>query len=190
MKTLTWLLILAAAPAFAAAQATKEDLKKLAKSGVSEDVILEYLKTNGYAGKPTSDDLVELKEAGLTDRVLTGLFAPPTPKTSPPEVNTEPPVSTYATGSLSVGPSYYAAPYGYVGYRPYYYGYGSYYRYGYWAPYYGCHSYYGYAVPRRPYYYGYTRRPYYSGAYYTGRYYSGSGSTSSGRSYATGTMSR
>lgn len=182
MKTFASLLILAAAPTFATAQATKEDLKKLAKAGVSQDVILEYVKTNGFAGKLSSDDLVELKEAGLTDRVLTGILTPPAPKTAPAEVNTEPPVSTYATGSLSVGAAYYyPAPYGYVGYRPYYYGYGAYY---------SCPPYY-YGYPRRPYYYGYYRRPYYSGSYYTGRYYGGSYYRgSNGRYYATGTMSR
>ena len=184
MRTLASLLFLAAAPAFAAAQATKEDLKKLAKSGVSEEVILTFIKTHGYAGKPSSDDLVELKAAGLSDKVLAGLLtpAPAAPAEEPP--TTSPPTSTYATGSLAVGPVYnYPASYAYVAYPSYYY------RYGYWAPYYArayysCHPYY------RPYY----RAGYYGRPPYHGSYYRGSGSyyrtADGGGRYVTGTMSR
>src|SRR5688572_4373694 len=124
MRTLASLLILAAAPALASAQATKEDLKKLAKAGISEDVILVYIKANGFQGKPTSDDLVELKEAGLSDRILTGLLSPaeaPAPAPAPvaPQVIQPEPapsttvyvqpttVTSYPTGYLSVGSVYY-----------------------------------------------------------------------------------
>ena len=141
MKTLASLLVLAAAPGLAAAQATKDDLIKLAKGGVSEDVILTYVKKNGFEGKPTSDDLVELKAAGIGDKVLAGILAPvQAPATG---------YSGYAAGTLSVNPSY--ATYGsyytptyvryYSGsfYRPYYGSYcrpysGSYYRSSYCAP--------------------------------------------------------
>ena len=147
MKTLLSFLVLAAAPGLVAAQASKDDLKKLAKSGVSEDVILAYIKANGYSGKPTSDDLVELKDAGLSDRLLAGILSPP--ETTPSTVYVERPASGYATGSLSVNPSYsYAGSYytpTYVRYytgsfsRPYYSSYcrpntGSYYRSSYCGP--------------------------------------------------------
>jgi len=164
MRTILSLLLLAAAPGFAAAQATKEDLKKLSKAGVSDDVILAYIKANGLATKPSSDDLVELKAAGLSDKLLAGILTPaeapkpqaaereapaPTPAPAPATVYVEQP-TVYATGYWSVGrtysyPSSYCAPV----YRPYYSGsicrpyYSSYYR-----PY--CGSYYrsSYCGPR------------------------------------------
>ena len=146
MKTLAALLVLAVSPALAVAQATKEDLKKLAKAGISEDVILAYIKANGYQGKPSSDDLVELKEAGLTDRLLTGLIAPAEIPAPAPVVQSEPAappttvyvqpttVSAYPTGYLSVGATYTYPSYYYPTYRRYYSGswcrpyYSSYYR--------------------------------------------------------------
>src|SRR5262245_64661436 len=76
MRTLASLLFLAVAPALASAQTTVSDLKKLAKAGVSDDVILAVLKVREFQGKPTSDDLVELKEAGISDRVLAELLSP------------------------------------------------------------------------------------------------------------------
>jgi hypothetical protein len=171
MKTLATLLILAAAPGFAAAQATKEDLKKLAKAGVSEDVILAYIKANGMASKPTSDDLVELKEAGLSDKLLAGILTPAeaTPATTASTVYVERPSSGYATGYLTVNPSYaYTSSY----YTPTYVRYytGSFYR---------------------PYYSSYCR-PYYGGSYYRSSYCGPrvSLSYSSGRSCRSGFSAR
>ena len=73
MKTILALVLMAAAPALASAQATKEDLKKLARAGISEDVILAYIRTNGFQQRLSTDDLVELKSAGLGDKVLAAL---------------------------------------------------------------------------------------------------------------------
>lgn len=146
MKTLAALIILAAAPGFAAAQATKEDLKKLAKAGVSEDVILAYIKANGLASKPTSDDLVELKEAGLSDKLLAGILTPS--EATPSTVYVERP-SGYATGYLSVNPSYaYTSSYYTPTYVRYYTG-------SFSRPYYSYSSY---------------CRPYYGGSYYRSSY--------------------
>ncbi|HTF57940.1 MAG TPA: hypothetical protein VK661_11975, partial [Planctomycetota bacterium] len=76
MRAILTLVLLAVAPAFAAAQASKEDLKKLAKAGLSDDVIVAFLKANGGAVKLSSDDLVDLKSAGLSDKVLAAMLAP------------------------------------------------------------------------------------------------------------------
>ena len=174
MKTLAALLVLAVSPALAVAQATKEDLKKLAKAGISEDVILAYIKANGYQGKPTSDDLVELKEAGLTDRLLTGLLSPaeiPAPAPAAPSEPAAPSttvyvqpttVSAYPTGYLSVGATYtYPSSYCYPTYRRYYTG-----------------------TWHRPYYYSYSsyRPTYYRSSSYCGPRYSFSYSRSHCRS--------
>lgn len=146
MKTLASLVLLAAAPGFAAAQATKEDLKKLAKSGVSEELIIAYIKANGYQGRPSSDDLIELKAAGIGDEVLTALLSPP--EAAPPATTVERPVVASGTWSVSVSnvsPASHYTP----ACRPYYTGYIS-------RPYYSPY-YYG------PYYYGRgCHRPYYS----------------------------
>src|SRR5688572_24612997 len=129
MKTLATLVLLAAAPGLAAAQATKEDLKKLAKAGISEDVILTYIRANGYSGKPSSDDLVELKDAGVTDRILAGILSPePAPVPTAPPARVEAPAPStvyversYPTGYLSVGPIYsYSSSYCPPVYRSYY----------------------------------------------------------------------
>ncbi len=164
MKTLASLVLLAAAPGFAAAQATKEDLKKLAKAGVSEDVILAYIKANGFAGKPSSDDLVDLKSAGISDRVLAGILAPSEPAPAPaatPAAPAAPAPSTvyverpvvYASGYWSVGPRYsYPSSYCAPAYRPYYTGTfcrPSYsYSYSYSRPYYGSYYRSSYCGPR------------------------------------------
>ncbi len=64
------LAILGALAAPAAADVSKEDIKKLAAAGVSDDVILTYVRTHGPAPRLSADDLVELKNAGVSDRVL------------------------------------------------------------------------------------------------------------------------
>jgi hypothetical protein len=155
MRTLASLLVLAAAPALAAAQASKEDLKKLAKAGVSEDVIVAYLKANGFDGKPSSDDLVELKDAGLSDRVLTSLLAPaPAPQLDAPARTESAPTTvyvqpTYPSGYWSVGTTYsYPSSYYYAPSYRYYSG--SYCRpsYSYYRPYYGSYYRSSYCGPR------------------------------------------
>ena len=170
MKTFAALLILAASPAFAAAQATKEDLKKLSKGGVSDDVILNFIKRKGFPGKLSSDDLVELKDAGLSERVLGELLAGP----AAPAGKSESPGRTYSWGSLGRGGPYnYRGSYSYAGYSPYYWSYG----YPYYRPYsnpYYSHSYYRPYYPYyRPYYrpyYGSYYRPTYGARYYRGGY--------------------
>ena len=127
MRTVLTLVLLAVAPAFAAAQASKEDLGKLAKAGLSDEVIIAYLKANGGAAKLSSDDLVELKTAGLSDKVLAALLTPvekakelpaqpaasepstPVVVEQPSPVVVVPPV--YATGYLNLGRPYYSSYY-------------------------------------------------------------------------------
>ena len=152
MRTIVTLFILAAAPGWAAAQASKEDLQKLVKAGLSDDVIIAYVKANGFAGKLSSDELIELKAAGVSDRVLAGVLT--AGETAPVKVIERPasePTTVYVerppvviSGSWSVGvPYYYRSSYYYCppSYRSYYSGYysrpyigGSYFRSTYCAP--------------------------------------------------------
>lgn len=77
MKKLLFAMVFAAVlPIAAEAGTTKEDILKLAKAGLSEDVILSFVRTNGPVDKLSSDDLIELKAAGVTDKVLKSLLAP------------------------------------------------------------------------------------------------------------------
>lgn len=108
------------------ADVTKEELKKLASAGVSEDVILSYIRANGPVVKLSSDDLVELKQAGLGDRVLTAAASGTAPSVSAPAPASAP-ATLVETRVVSPPVTYY-----YSGYdRPYYsspsYSFGAYY---------------------------------------------------------------
>jgi hypothetical protein len=157
MKTL-WMTagFLAALPLAAAAQTTKEDLKKLAAAGVGDEVIVALVRAQGPSPRWSADDLAELKKAGVSDRVLQALVGPPAESApvrevertverrvvvSPTYYETEPWVpASYSFASYY--PGYYYPSYGYYGgyYRPFYggwcspgYGYG----YGGYGGYYG-----------------------------------------------------
>lgn len=74
----TWALaiaFLAAAPLAASADTSKEDILKLAKAGISDEVILAFVRANG-APRLSSDDVIELKEAGVSDKVLSAMLSP------------------------------------------------------------------------------------------------------------------
>lgn len=61
-------LMLLSAPAFA--ELTKEDLKKLAAAGISDGVVVAYVRSHGPMPKLSAQDLIELKSAGVSDKVL------------------------------------------------------------------------------------------------------------------------
>jgi hypothetical protein len=163
MKNLALALaFLAGLPLAAAAQVSKEDIKKLAGAGISDDVILSYVKANGPVAKLSAEDVVELKQAGASEKVLTAILAGPAPAPAPTTrvaVDTTP---YYYT------PTYYSYPSTYVSscyptYGGYYPNYTSYY-----AP----RRYYtsGYCAPRSYYY------PSVSVGWSSGRYYAPRGS--------------
>jgi hypothetical protein len=115
---------LAAFPLVASADVTKEEIKKLAAAGISEDVIVSYIRKHGPVAPLSADDLVELKKAGAGEKVLAACVnapAPEAPRASAPRTSVSAPVS-YA---------YEEPVYVYSSYRPYsWYGYG--YGYGCW----------------------------------------------------------
>ena len=155
-KTILSLAFLAAAPLAAVAQASKDDIKKLAGAGVSEEVIVAYVRSNGVP-KLTADELIELKNAGVGEKVLTVLAspsAPAAPSTPAPVTKTEvvervveqPVYRTQYVYTPSVSSYWCSSHYAYDACRPHYY----YPTYTYVRPYYS--SYYsGYCGPR---YYG------------------------------------
>jgi hypothetical protein len=56
--------------AVAFADIGKEELKKLARAGISDEVILSYVRSQGPLAKFSADDVIELKKAGLSDGLL------------------------------------------------------------------------------------------------------------------------
>src|SRR5258707_14757989 len=69
------LAILAALPLAAVAQVSKEDLKKLSAAGISDEVILSYVRSNGGVAKLSADDVIELKQAGASEKLLSTVLA-------------------------------------------------------------------------------------------------------------------
>ena len=150
------LAALAAFPLAAAADVTKEDIRKLVGAGVSDEVIVTFIRSNGPVQKMSSDDLIELKQSGASERVLGALIETPKPAPARPQttVREVPETTTYVYTSPAYTPSYYGA---------YYYGYPPYAGYSYSYPY-----------PRYSYAPSYYHRPYYGG--YVGLGYRSGGS--------------
>lgn len=57
------------------ADVTKEDLKKLAAAQVSDEVVIAYVRAHGPMPRPTAQDLIDLKNAGVSDKVLEAVAA-------------------------------------------------------------------------------------------------------------------
>jgi hypothetical protein len=127
-------------PLAAAADVTKEDIRRLHAAGVAEDVIVSYIHANRPVARLSVEDLADLKREGVGDKVLAALVAEPS---SAPRTTT-----VYASPSYTYYPSY-----------PYSYGYTYAYPYRYSYPYYGYYPYYGHG------YYGHGHYPYYSYRY-------------------------
>ncbi len=140
------LAMLGALPLAAAADVSKEDIRKLAAAGISDNVILAYIRTHGPVQRLTADDLVELKQAGASDRVLEAAAGGPP---APVETRTE-----VAERRVYVPSSTYVVPTSTV-----------YYSTGWYDPYWSCWpSYYYYprtcwTYPRTVYYPRYYARP-------------------------------
>ncbi len=54
---------------------TTEDLLKLTRADVGEQVIMEKPKTDGVVSAPSSDDLIALKKEGAGDRVIEAMLS-------------------------------------------------------------------------------------------------------------------
>jgi len=146
---------LAVLPLAVAAQVSKEDLKKLAAAGISDDVILSYVRANGGVTRLSAEDVIELKQAGASEKLLSSILGTaPAPSAQP--VQPAPERSTYTTDQYMPPSSSYvydSSPYYYTPSVSYAVGIGAYF--GGYYPYYGCYPrYYGYGY-YSPHYYGY-----------------------------------
>jgi hypothetical protein len=123
MMTLT-LAFLAGMPLALMAQVSKDDLKKLTAAGISDGVILSYVRSHGPVEKLSAEDVIELKKAGASENLLTALLgnagaaARPSSAPSAPAQAVSPAPST--TVVYETTPSYSPSVY-YDGYYPAYY---------------------------------------------------------------------
>lgn len=65
-----------ARPTAAASGLTAEDVMKLAKAGLSEDIIIQQIRKNGRAFDLSTDQLIALKAANVSDRVVEAMLDP------------------------------------------------------------------------------------------------------------------
>ena len=56
---------------------TVADVIAMTQSGLSEDVIAAHIRTNGVAQSPQVDDLIQLRNAGVSDRVVQAMQQTP-----------------------------------------------------------------------------------------------------------------
>ena len=75
MKRWAWAVVgFLAVPFAASADVTKEDIAKLLDHQISDDVIIAYIQAYGPVASFSSEDLVELKTKGASDRVVLELL--------------------------------------------------------------------------------------------------------------------
>ena len=158
MKTLTMTLaFLAGLPLALSAQVSKEDIKKLTGAGISDEVILSYVKANGGVARLSADDVIELKQAGASEKLLSVILGAPAPAAErmPEKTVLTRPATTYAYNSTP----YYYTP------TTYYDDYAYYPRSYYYPSYYYYPTYYSSSCYPRAYYY-----PSFSIGFSTGRW--------------------
>lgn len=110
---------LALALSLLAADVTKEDVKKLLAAGVDEKTILAYVERNRPVAKVSADDVIELKKAGASDRVIEALLSPAPARQEKREVVVVRP-EVYSYGWYDPW-AYYRWHYGYPRYSWHYY---------------------------------------------------------------------
>jgi len=106
MKKMTLTLaLLLGAPMALFADVSKEELKRLAAAGISEGVILSYVRANGPMATLSPEDLIELKNAGVKESLLAAVLSIPRPAPRPLPSYVPPPnvYSTLPSYNPSVG---------------------------------------------------------------------------------------
>lgn len=146
-----------------------DDIVKLTKAGVDESVILAFVQSSAIAYRPSAQEIVRLRENGVTSPVIAALLrrgedlrekaaarrdaanSPPNPTVAPapPPVTPSPPTSNPPSATVIVAPTpqvVYSSVVYPAYYRPAYYsaayGYGSWRYPGYYSS--SCYSSFGY----------------------------------------------
>ena len=65
-----FILAFASVPLFAFSRSVTEDVIKMTKAGVAEDTIIEFVKKTRGPIDLTSDDVVAMKDAGVSQKVI------------------------------------------------------------------------------------------------------------------------
>ena len=137
-----------------------DDIVKLSKAGVDESVILTYVQNSGVAYNPTAQDVIQLRELGVSPQVTATLMQRGSEVRQAATVEAQKQAqATAAAAPAQPAPVYtapvtYAAPAStvtYIGYPGYAYNYGGYYGPSYYS--YPCYyprsyGYYGGFYPR------------------------------------------
>ena len=170
MKRLMLVLgLLSGFPLALAAEVSKEELKMLASAGISDNVILSYVKTHGPVAKLSPEDIIELKNAGLKESLLAQLLTLPAavPPVAGPSTTTyvQTPAPYYDSPSVVYGDVYPSYDYGTWGWGYPYCGLGL----GFYGGRY-CGGYYnGYSCWNRyPYWGGYCGNRFYGNGFHSG----------------------
>jgi hypothetical protein len=109
MRRTVFFLFLMAAVAFA--RMTVEDVLRLAGAGVSEAIILEQIRSQHQTFDLTADDLIRLKQAHMSERVMSAMMAAPAPSETvshPAAAVPRPPVEPAARAAAPVTPAEWA----------------------------------------------------------------------------------
>lgn len=67
-----------------------DDIVKMSKAGISEDVIIQKIKKGGQAFDLSPDQMIELKNAGVNDKVVQAMLDPNKPDVAPAAAATKP----------------------------------------------------------------------------------------------------
>lgn len=95
---------------------TSADVVAMTQSGLSEEVIATHIQANGVAQRPQAGELINLKNAGVSDRIINVM------QMAPPPAGTGVATPVYAAPQpVIVEEHVYAPPVVYVQPRPYYY---------------------------------------------------------------------
>ena len=106
-RTLLCLFLMAA---LAFARMTVEDVLRLAQAGVGEAIILEQIRSQHQTFDLTADQLIQLKQAHVSERVMAAMMAPTTPETGshPAPALSRPPANPAAHAAAPVTPVQWA----------------------------------------------------------------------------------
>ncbi len=94
-----------------AGAATIEQVVSMSQAGLSDEVIITHIRANGVAQRPSANDLIAMKQQGVSDRVLNAMQSQP-PITAAP--------ARYSRPAVIVEEYHYGGPGCYwPRYRPY-----------------------------------------------------------------------
>jgi hypothetical protein len=74
-RAFLWILLLASTATFAQETLTNESILKLVKAGLGEETIITMIKTQASSFSVSTDDVIALKTAGASDKIVAAMLA-------------------------------------------------------------------------------------------------------------------